>query len=94
MVRNVRGMTEYLPVVMHGGSGVSREDFHNAVRSGVRKINYFTYMDKSGGTADEEYLKGLQKGEPRFFSAIMVAAREAMKENVKDAMRTFALMDE
>ena len=29
-----------------------------------------------------------------FFSAIMVAAREAMKENVKDAMRTFALMDE
>ena len=32
--------------------------------------------------------------EPRFFSAIMVAAREAMKENVKDAMRTFALMDE
>ena len=94
VVRNVRGMTEYLPVVMHGGSGVSKEDFHNAVRSGVRKINYFTYMDKSGGTADEEYLKGLQKNEPRFFSAIMVAAREAMKENVKDAMRTFALMDE
>ena len=80
VVRNVRGMTEYLPVVMHGGSGVSKEDFHKAVRSGVRKINYFTYMDKSGGTADEEYLKGLQKNEPRFFSAIMVAAREAMKE--------------
>ena len=94
VVRNVRGMTEYLPVVMHGGSGVSKEDFHNAVRAGVRKINYFTYMDKSGGTADEKYLQGLQQNEPRFFSAIMVAAREAMKENVKDAMRTFALMDE
>ena len=86
-------MTEYLPVVMHGGSGVSREDFQNAVRSGVRKINYFTYMDRSGGMADEEYLKGLDSKEPRFFSAIMVAAREAMKENVKNAMRIFALMD-
>ncbi len=43
--------------------------------------------------ADEEYLKGLDSKEPRFFSAIMVAAREAMKENVKNAMRIFALMD-
>lgn len=93
VVRNVRGMTDYLPVVMHGGSGVGKEDFHSAVRAGVRKINYFTYMDRSGGNADEEYLKGLDKKEPRFFSSIMVAARNAMKENVKEAMRTFALMD-
>ena len=93
VVRNVRSMTGNLPVVMHGGSGVSKEDFHTAVRSGVRKINYFTYMDKSGGTAAEEYLKGLQKNEPRFFSEVLAAAREAMKENVKDAMRTFSLMD-
>ena len=92
VVRNVRSMTQCLPVVMHGGSGVSREDFHNAVNAGVRKINYFTYMDKSGGTASEEYLKGLQENEPRFFSSILAAAREAMKENVKDAMRTFALL--
>ena len=93
VVRNVRGMTEYMPVVMHGGSGVSKEDFHQAVRSGVRKINYFTYMDRSGGNADEEYIKGLGSKEPRFFSNIMIAARNAMKENVKEAMRTFALMD-
>ncbi|MBR2257990.1 MAG: class II fructose-bisphosphate aldolase [Blautia sp.] len=93
VVSNVRSLTGNLPVVMHGGSGVSKEDFHTAVRSGVRKINYFTYMDKSGGTAAEEYLKGLQKNEPRFFSEVLAAAREAMKENVKGAMRTFALMD-
>ena len=93
VVSNVRSLTGNLPVVMHGGSGVSKEDFHTAVRSGVRKINYFTYMDKSGGTAAEEYLNGLQKNEPRFFSEVLAAAREAMKENVKGAMRTFALMD-
>ncbi len=93
VVSDVRRLTGNLPVVMHGGSGVSKEDFHTAVRAGVRKINYFTYMDKSGGTAAEEYLNGLQQNAPRFFSDVLAAAREAMKENVKDAMRTFALMD-
>lgn len=94
VVRQVRDMTGCLPVVMHGGSGVSRADFHSAIRAGVRKINYFTYMDKAGGTAGEEYLKGLKRDEPRFFSALMVSARQAMQENVREAMRTFALMDE
>lgn len=93
VVRDVRSLTGDIPVVMHGGSGVSKEDFHEAVRSGVRKINYFTYMDKSGGTAAEEYLRGLKGNEPRFFSSVLAAAREAMKEDIKAAMRTFALMD-
>ena len=93
VVRGVRSMTGDIPVVMHGGSGVSKEDFHEAVRAGVRKINYFTYMDKCGGTAAEAYLKGLKENEPRFFSSVLAAAREAMKEDIKDAMRTFALMD-
>ena len=94
VVKNVREQTSGMPVVMHGGSGVSAEDFHNAIRAGVRKINYFTYMDKSGGTASEDCLSVLKPGEPRFFSTISMAARDAMKENVKAAMRTFALMDE
>lgn len=51
VVKNVRALTGSIPVVMHGGSGVSREDYHKAIRAGVRKINYFTYMDKSGRNA-------------------------------------------
>lgn len=93
VVRNVREETDNIPVVMHGGSGVGREDFHAAVKAGVRKVNYFTYMDKSGGTACAEYLKTLQDGEPIFFSSIIMEAERAMKEDVKKAMRTFALMD-
>lgn len=91
VVRQVRGVTNDIPVVMHGGSGVSREDYHEAIRAGVRKINYFTYMDKAGGNAAETYLKGLKAEEPVFFSSISMAARDAMKENVKAAMRMFAL---
>lgn len=91
VVRQVRAVTNDIPVVMHGGSGVSREDYHEAIRAGVRKINYFTYMDKAGGSAAETYLKGLKAEEPVFFSSISMAARDAMKENVKEAMRMFAL---
>lgn len=54
IVSGVREKTEGVPVVMHGGSGVSKEDFHKAIKAGVRKINYFTYMDKTGGTADRK----------------------------------------
>lgn len=93
VVKNVRTLTEKIPVVMHGGSGVSKEDYRKAIAAGVRKVNYFTYMDKSGGNAADTYLSGLNGDEPRFFSAISMAARDAMKENVKKAMKMFALMD-
>ena len=94
VVRNVRSKTGNIPVVMHGGSGVSKEDYRKAIDAGVRKVNYFTYMDKSGGNAVADYIKNLSSDEPVFFSSISMAAREAMKENVKSAMKQFALMDE
>ena len=50
-------------------------------------------MDKSGGTAVAEYLKTLKPEEPIFYSSIVAAAREAMKENVKHAMKLFANME-
>lgn len=93
VVRNVRRQTGGIPVVMHGGSGVSREDFHEAIKAGVRKVNYFTYMDKSGGNGAAEYIKTVKAGEPVFFSSVIRAAQNAMKENIKEAMKTFALMD-
>lgn len=93
VVRRVRELTGNIPVVMHGGSGVSSEDFHRAIQAGVRKINYFTYMDKAGGNATAQYLGSLKEGEPIFFSSVIEAAREGMKENVKAAMKVFAKME-
>ena len=93
VVRNVRKEADNIPVVMHGGSGVSVEDFHTGIKAGVKKINYFTYMDKSGGNAAAEYLATLSDDEPKFFSSVIRACQDAMKENVKSAMKTFALMD-
>lgn len=94
VVKQVRNQCEDIPVVMHGGSGVSRGDFRASIRAGVRKVNYFTYMDKSGGTGAAEYISGLQKNEPIFFSSVIMEAGKQMKENAKEAMKIFALMDE
>lgn len=94
VVRNVRKEADNIPVVMHGGSGVSKEDFHTCIKAGVKKINYFTYMDKSGGNAACEYVKSLSEGEPIFYSSIVAAGTKAMKENVLSAMKTFALMED
>ena len=32
-----------IPLVMHGGSGLSKEEFQTAIKNGIRKINYYTY---------------------------------------------------
>ncbi len=93
VVEQVRKETDGMPVVMHGGSGVSSEDFRKAVAAGVRKINYFTYMDKAAGTALAEYVAGVETGMPVFFTEAAVKAGAAMKENIKEAMKVFANID-
>lgn len=93
VVKKVRENTGNIPVVMHGGSGVGAQDYHKAVDAGVRKINYFTYMDKSGGNAVKEYLDSIDENEPIFFSSIVEEGRKAMKENVKSAMQLFAKIE-
>ena len=44
-----------IPIVMHGGSGVSDEDYRTVIAKGVRKINYYTYMAKAGGENIESH---------------------------------------
>jgi len=93
VVKNVRESTGGIPIVMHGGSGVAKDGFTSAIKAGVRKINYFTYMDRSGGMAAGEWLKKQTDGKPVFFTDLADAAGKAMKENAKEAMRMFSLQD-
>lgn len=86
VVKNVRKLNNNIPVVMHGGSGVSSEDFHKAIKAGVRKINYFTYMDKAAGACMKE--KANTDLIP-FASELNLAARSVMKENLKTAISVF-----
>ena len=90
IVRRIRELTDGFPIVMHGGSGVSEEDYRRCIAAGVRKINYFTYMDKAGGSAAKAFADGVADGKPVFFSDVINAAQEAMEADVEKTMRVFA----
>lgn len=80
-----------VPFVMHGGSGLTKEEFQTAIKNGIRKINYYTYMSLAGGKAVKEFIDGKNGGENVFYHDIPLIAIEAMKENVKEAIRIFSL---
>ena len=75
-----------VPLVMHGGSGVSQKDYKKVIAIGIRKINYYTYMAKAGGTAV------LTLADKTFFHDIEAAAIKAMEANVTEAMKVFSLL--
>ncbi len=80
-----------LPLVMHGGSGVSPEEYRRGIRNGLRKINYYTYMSREGTFAVKEMLA--QK-EITFFHDLALAAQKAMEADAEKAMKVFAGMFE
>ena len=75
-----------LPLVMHGGSGVSEEDYRRAIRAGIRKINYYTYMSNAGTRAVQELLA---KEDVTFFHDLAFAAQKAMQADAEKAMTVF-----
>lgn len=80
-----------VPFVMHGGSGLTKEEFQTAIKNGIRKINYYTYMSLAGGNAVKEFINSKKEGENVFYHDIPLIAIEAMKENVKEAIKIFSL---
>ena len=74
-----------VPLVMHGGSGVSHEDYKTAIRLGIRKINYYTYMAKAGGSAVADM------ADKTFYHDIELAAIEGMKADVIKSMNIFSM---
>ena len=80
-----------VPFVMHGGSGLSKEEFQTAIRNGIRKINYYTYMTLAGGKAVKDALAKVGEGENVFYHDIPLISIEAMKKNVVEAIKIFSL---
>ena len=80
-----------IPLVMHGGSGVSEHDYRMVIEKGIRKINYYTYMAKAGGEAVAAHLQETAgQAAPVYYHDVAAWAREAMKENVLKAMKVFS----
>nr|WP_320025728.1 class II fructose-bisphosphate aldolase [uncultured Acetobacterium sp.] len=77
-----------VPLVMHGGSGVRADDFHKAIKSGISKINYFTYMSLAGGQAVKAHLDQ-NPGHDLRFDELAEIGRVAMQADVERALKVF-----
>ena len=86
VVKNVKAACG-LPLVMHGGSGVSEEGFKAAIAGGIRKINYYSYMSKAGYMAAKAVM---EEGKTSYLHDVEFAAMKAMKEDVKKAIKIFS----
>ena len=72
------------PLVLHGGSGLTDDDFRNCVRDGIAKVNIFTDLCQAGCRAMQE---GLAAGED--YLTIRNRKVAAMSENVRYKMKLF-----
>lgn len=76
-----------VPLVLHGGSGLSNQDFKTAVEHGINKINYFT------GNS-QEAVKGIKKemkDKEGFvkYPDLLNTAGEKIRKNVKEKIDVF-----
>lgn len=64
----IKSATNNLPLVIHGGSGLSDEDFRKVIAAGINKVNIFTDLT----IAAMEYLKSDEiTNKTHYFSASM-----------------------
>ena len=74
-----------IPLVLHGGSGLSDSDFREAAKRGICKVNIFTDLDRAGKVGIE---KGLQAGS-KYLSSLISYEIEAMKSVVREKILLF-----
>lgn len=73
-----------VPLVLHGGSGLTDDDFKNTIKNGIAKVNIFTDLCLAGDRAMKE---GLEKGIGYLETRNLKV--ETIKEAVKKKILTF-----
>ncbi len=72
------------PLVLHGGSGLSDEDFQNTIRNGIRKVNICTEMCIAENVA---YSEGYKAG--KSFEQNVVLVKNTVRNIVRGKMQLF-----
>lgn len=73
-----------VPLVLHGGSGLTDEDFKNCVANGISKINIFTDINCAAAKAAHDFYK-----EGCGLTDIQNQITEAVKQETMKKMRIF-----
>lgn len=72
------------PLVLHGGSGLSDDDFKNTIKEGIAKVNIFTDLCVAGENAMKKAI-----AENKSYLDIRNAKVEAIKQAVKAKIKLF-----
>ncbi len=76
-----------IPLVLHGGTGLSPADFRKAISLGVAKINFYTGMSVAASNAIRETLE--QKPDTIDFPGIMQHCKKSIQKVVEENMEIF-----
>ena len=82
-----------IPLVMHGGSGVSDGDYHKAIDAGIRKINYYTYGVKYAGETVCDLVQSRRANDSNavvYWHDMTTAAYKRLLEDFTQVIRVFA----
>ncbi|WP_308615951.1 class II fructose-bisphosphate aldolase [uncultured Enorma sp.] len=82
-----------VPLVMHGGSGVSDDDYRRAINAGIRKINYYTYGVKYAGEAVRAMIDDRVAANPNdviYWHDMTSVAYVTLRDTFAQVMRVFA----
>jgi fructose-bisphosphate aldolase class II len=77
-----------VPLVLHGGSGISAADFRNAISLGIAKINFFTGMSEAAIQTTTSYVQriGTQYND---YPMMMKEVKESVAAVVAEQMEIF-----
>lgn len=82
-IRQVAG----IPLVLHGGSGISNADFRTAISMGIAKINIYTSMSLAALEAAKTFLN--KDGQYHAFPELMQTIKSAIADVVEQSIDIF-----
>jgi fructose-bisphosphate aldolase class II len=74
-----------VPLVLHGGSGLTDQDFRRAIYEGISKVNIFTDINVAAMKAEISHFTDVNKG----IIDLIPAAVDAIKQETKKKMLLF-----
>ena len=75
-----------VPLVLHGGSGLTDNDFRQAIKEGISKVNIFTDINVAAVEAECKKFSSMEKG----LIDLIPAAVEAVKQESMKKMKLFS----
>ena len=86
IITAVKAVTD-TPLVMHGGSGISHDEYRALIARGIGKINYYSYMSYAGYAEARACVTETEAG---FYHDLALRVEHAIYENVLATMKVFA----